>query len=528
VSPRAATLALALAASCARAGAAPRHELTLTIDCRHPGHRISPLIFGLGHSERSDPERAEPWELGATAVRWGGNSSSRYNWELGNAWNTASDWFFRNVDYSGKPGAAYARFMDENRAHGVASALTMPMIGWVAKDTTSASFPVAQFGPQLALDPDHPGVGNGVARNGRLLTPDAPQRTSVPAPPEMIARWATRLRSDGREVALYFLDNEPTLWHETHRDVHPQPVGYDELLDRTLRYGEALRRAAPTAVIAGPALWGFPALFDSAAGRWDRYAHGGVPLLVWYLQKLRAHEQKTGKRIVDVVDVHFYPQGNGIGLGVEGKTDPETAARRIRSVRALWDPTYRDESWIDEPVRLLPRLREWIDANYPGRGISIGEWNFGAERHISSGLATAEALGRFAEAGVKAAFYWTAPPRGTPPFWAFRAFRNYDGRGSRFGDLFLGSASADGTSAFASLDDSGSRAVIVAINPNPAPEPATFEIASASRPRDIHVYTYSAGGTGFQVKQIPPGTRFALPLPAASIATIEIRLSPDG
>jgi glycosyl hydrolase family 44 len=526
VNPRSAILAVAFAASCARAGAAPRQELSLQLDFSHPRHRVSPLIFGVGHSERTDPDRAEPWELGATAVRWGGNSSSRYNWELGNAWNTASDWFFRNVDYSDKPGAAYARFMDDNRAHGVESALTMPMIGWVAKDTTSASFPVDRFGPQLALDPDHPSFGNGMRRDGRPVTPDAPQRTSVAAPPEMMARWATRLRSDGRRAALYFLDNEPTLWHETHRDVHPNPVGYEELLDRTLRYGEAIRRASPDAVIAGPALWGFTALFDSALGRRDREVHGGIPLLAWYLRALRAHERKTGTQIVDVVDVHFYPQGEGIGLGVEGNTDPDTSARRIRSVRALWDPTYRDESWIDEPVRLLPRLKEWVEANYPGRGISIGEWNFGAERHISCGLATAEALGRFAEAGVTAAFYWTAPPRGSPAFQAFRAFRNYDGRGGRFGDVFLGSSSAQGASAFASMDVAGARAVIVAVNPNPVPAPMTLEFAGG-QPRQVRLYTYT-GGTGFALEQLAPGRRMVTRLAPLSISTIEVLTSPEG
>jgi hypothetical protein len=527
VKPRLAIALLASALSCARAGAAPPQALTLTVDLRHPRHRISPLIFGVGHSERADPGRARPWELGATAVRWGGNSSSRYNWELGNAWNTGSDWFFRNVDYSDRPGPAYARFMDENRAHGVASALTMPMLGWVAKDTTSASFPVARFGPQLALDPDVPGVGNGIGRNGRPLAPDAPQRTSVAAPPEMIARWAARLRSDRREPDLYFLDNEPTLWHETHRDVHPQPVGYDELLDRTLRYGEAIRRSAPGAVIAGPALWGFPALFDSAVGRADREAHGGAPLLVWYLQQLRAHEQQTGRRIVDVVDVHFYPQGKGIGLGREGGTDPDTAARRIRSVRALWDPAYRDESWIGEPVRLLPRLREWIDASYPGRGISIGEWNFGAEGHISSGLSAAEALGRFAEAGVTAAFYWTAPPRGSPPFWAFRAFRNYDGHGGRFGDLFLGSASAAGASAFASADESGTRVVIVAVNPHPSVVPAVLDVATDASPREVRVFTYD-GGDGFAVHRLAATRPIVVQLAPSSISVVELRFSADG
>ena len=46
----------------------------------------------------------------------------------------------------------------------------------------------------------------------------------------------------------FALDNEPMLWNSTHRDVHPDPVTYDELLDRTIRYGSAVRAADPDAV----------------------------------------------------------------------------------------------------------------------------------------------------------------------------------------------------------------------------------------------------------------------------------------
>ena len=414
-------LLIASLAACARGVAAEEPPLSVQLDCGKPRHRISPLIFGVGHSERSDPQRATPGELGATARRWGGNSSSRYNWELGNAWNTASDWFFKNVDYGSSKRPAYAAFIDDNRAHQLATALTIPMIGWVAKDTTSVSFPVARFGPQHSVDPETKTAGDGLSPGGRMLRPDPPDRTSMPAPPEMVARWVRTIRAEDarrgtRGVQMYILDNEPMLWHETHRDVHPQPVGYDELLERTIRYGTEIRRADPDAVIAGPALWGWPAYFDSAldtASRRhsDREAHGNIPLLPWYLRQLADYEKRTGVRVLDVVDVHFYPQGKGIGLATAGATDAETSARRIRSVRALWDPNYRDESFIDDTVRLLPRLHEWVDANYPGRGISIGEYNFGAEQDVSSGLAVAEALGRFAEANLTSAFYWTAPPR---------------------------------------------------------------------------------------------------------------------
>src|SRR6185369_15465545 len=108
--------------------------------------------------------------------------------------------------------------------------------------------------------------------------------------------------------------------------------------------------------IAGPAEWGWSGYLYSAKDletgatlRPDRRAHGDVPLIPWYLQELKKRQQATGTRILDVLDVHFYPQGSGV---YGSAADTATAALRLRSTRALWDPTYQDESWIGEPVRL--------------------------------------------------------------------------------------------------------------------------------------------------------------------------------
>lgn len=52
-------------------------------------------------------------------------------------------------------------------------------------------------------------------------------------------------------------------------------------------------------------------------------------------------------------------------------------------------------------------------------------------------MALAEALGRFGQGGVLSAFYWTYPVKWFAAFWAFRAFRNFDGAGGRFLNLSL-------------------------------------------------------------------------------------------
>ena len=334
----------------------PPRKARVMLDCGKT-QPISPLIDGVSFG---DLETAA--ELGASGRRWGGNPSSRYNWKLGNAWNTGKDWFFRNV-VMGKDNPPWDIFLAQDRAQGRTTAFTLPMLGWVAKDTVACGFPAALYADPKRFDPETNRCGDGVAADGALLS-GSPSAGSVPAPPSFIADWVSAIRakdSPPRSARLYSLDNEPTLWHLTHRDVHPERLSAEELVERTISYGTAVRVADPEARIAGLAAWGWTALFYSATDKAegssfvpaDRLKHGGRPLVPWWLSQLRAHDAKSGLHTVDVVDVHFYPQAAGVGLYEDGRIDPEGSARRIRSVRALWAPTYRDESWIGEPMKLI-------------------------------------------------------------------------------------------------------------------------------------------------------------------------------
>jgi glycosyl hydrolase family 44 len=468
------------------------------LECSAQSQPISPLIYGVGG-------HVDAWTAGVTARRHGGNPTSRYNWEL-DTYNAASDWFFKNAGGS-NPGSALDPFITENMQHGAKTALTLPILEWVAKDNSSYSFPVSVFGRQKAMAPEDPNMGNGVGLDDKPIQPGPPTVTSVRSTPETIEKWVRTIREKdktrGRSVDSYILDNEPMLWNSTHRDVHPEPVTYDELLERTIAYGTAIRRADPEGKIAGPAEWGWLAYHysakDTAAGkvlRPDRRAHGDVPLIPWYLRKLREHEQKTGVKLLDILDVHFYPMAEGVH---EGKTDAFTNARRLRSTRSLWDPTYKDESWIDERMQVLPLLKQWIAQNYPGLGLSIGEWNFGAGKHMSGGLATAEVLGRFGVEGVTSAYIWGGPDEKTPTFWAFRAYRNFDGQGGHFQDWSV-PVKGDGTftSLFASRDEKREKLVAVLLNLSPLSRlTARLTLPGCGAVSAARGFTYTGGDAGF-------------------------------
>ena len=518
----------------------PVRDQAMAVDCRAKTTRINPLIYGIAFDAMHDAKDKQQWEMGSTARRWGGNSTSRYNWQLGNAWSTANDWYFQNVNYTEVADYSYTRFLADNATHGMKTALTVPMVGWVAKDTTSYSFPVSVYGLQERVDEWKNDSGNGKSKSGKNLTPGPATRTSIPAPPEFIRRWVETIRkadqrTGTRSVHQYILDNEPNLWNSTHRDVHPDPLTYDELVSRTIAYGSAIRAADPDAVIAGPAEWGWTNYFfsakDAVAGfglKPDQRAHGNTPLVAYYLKKLAEHERTTGTRVLDVFDLHFYPQGERL-YGQTGGTDAQTAARRIRATRALWDPSYVDESWIKEPVRLLPRMKEWVAQNYPGRGISIGEWNYGGEGHISGALAVAETLGRYAQAEVASAFYWSYPAANSPVFWAFRAYTNFDGRGARFQDNFVPAsvASSSSTSVFASRDDASMRFVLVVLNlATDAIARATISLSGCAAPSGATSWVYAGGPAGLVSGKAPKVDAHAVvaELPPSSITVLDLRM----
>jgi len=443
--------------SSCQSSAGGKEVVTVRVD--GPAKPISPLIYGM-----ASPPQTTLDELGVTLNRFGGNPSSRYNWKLGNAWNAGKDWFFENLDYTGgDKEPAEKALIRKSRAAGAATLLNLPLLEYVARDRTSYSFSVERYGPQQAVDPNRPDAGNGVKADGTPLTGNDPGDASMKIDESFAVAWLDRL---GGGVDIVALGNEPMLWDKTHRDVHPVPATYDEVLEKVVRWARALKKEHPEVKIAAPGLWGWPAYFGSAKDREttgaDKRAHEGKNFIPWFLERMRKEEQLNGRRLIDYLDIHYYPQAEGV---FSERDDRTTSCLRLRSVRSLHDEDYQDESWIDRKVALIPRLKEWINEHYPGTGLLLSEYNFGGAGHISGALAQAMALGVMAREGLDAACLWTYPPAGSPQAEAFRLYRNYDGAGARFGDRLVPSSGGSGSLfSVSALDAEGRRLTLVLVN----------------------------------------------------------------
>jgi hypothetical protein len=212
---------------------------------------------------------------------------------------------------------------------------------------------------------------------------------------------------------------------------------------------------------------------------------------------MQTYEQQHGVRILDYLDLHYYPQANGVSLSTAGNA--ATQALRLRSTRSLWDPTYVDESWIadvqDGPyVRLIPRMRQWVADNYPGTKLAITEYNWGGLEHINGALAQADMLGIFGREGLDLATLWGPPGIDQPGMFAFRMYRNYDGLGSTFGETSLQAASADQNklAVYASRRTSDGALTLMVINKTAQALSSTLSLAHFSPGASAQVYRYSS------------------------------------
>jgi len=213
--------------------------------------------------------------------------------------------------------------------------------------------------------------------------------------------------------------------------------------------------------------------------------------LPWLLDQLRQNNATTGKRVLDIFTVHYYPQGG------EFSNDVSTSMqlRRNHSTRSLWDPNYVDESWINDRVQLVPRLKSWVNTYYPGTLTGLTEYNWGAETHINGATAQADILGIFGREGLDIAARWTTPDASSPTYKAIKMYRNYDGNKSIFGDISVSATgpNPDNLSVFAAERSVDAALTIMVISKYLSGNtPATVNLANFPHNGTAQVWQLSA------------------------------------
>ena len=486
---------------------------------------ISPYIYGTNQLLTEE----ENW----TAMRQGGNRLTGYNWE-NNASNAGTDYlnssdnfltWIAGIQNENEPGIVTTTFRDKSIELNAYPLVTLQLAGYVARDKNgtvtepqtapSSRWRSVQFekGSAFSLQPD---TSDSFVYLDEYVN-------------FLVDRFGMANTSTGKKG--YSLDNEPGLWISTHPRIHPVKVRCLESVQKTIRVSTAVKNVDPYLEIFGPVLYGFNAYYSfQEAPDWDSVKSGTNYqwFIDYYLDQMRLAEISAGKRLLDVLDIHWYPEAMGDNRITQ--TNANTTAdklARIQAPRTLWDNNYTENSWIGQwfgsYLPLIPRLKSSINEYYPGTKLAFTEFSYGGENDITGAIAMADVLGILGKYDVYLGTYWQLDSPSNYISAAYKIFRNYDGNNSTFGNYSLPSITSDSvnTSIYGSFDDTKNTIHLIVINKklNESVN-GNFSISSQNNIQSGSVWKLD--GNSSEISEINPVTNitnnsFSYTLPAGSV-----------
>ncbi len=495
---------------------------------------ISPYLYGVNSG-------ADMSLVTAKSFRLGGNRMSAYNWEnnMSNAgadyMNMSDMYLITNAadEFKRVPGGAALDAAKTSADNNVPyTLLTLQMLGYTASSKRGSVSEKNAAPSEFWCKVEN-------RKNGEFsLEPD--KKDGVVYMDEYLNYLFEKVgKSDGGGFKGFALDNEPALWMHTHSRVQQEPLNCEELIKKSVDLASLVKDMDENADVFGPALFGYSA-FDSFTNPpdWERLKSENNYrwFIDYYLDEMKKAETEQGRRLLDVLDLHFYTEAKGVcGERSCNHYDNDGCVQaRLDSTRSLYDADYHEDSWITDTgakfFPLMPNLKQSADEYYPGTKLAFTEYNFGGGDHISGAVAEADALGIFAEYGVYFASIW-AFENSEYQFSAINMFTNYDGQGNGFGDTLVESKSFDrnAVSVYSAIDSSDkSKLRIIAVNKS-IHDSTPVNISIAGNGKYASAKVYGLYGDSAEIRQMDSvekikNNSFSYELPALSVTEFEVEV----
>ncbi|MGD0573646.1 MAG: glycoside hydrolase family 44 protein [Sedimentisphaerales bacterium] len=519
-------------------------NVTYTINTDANRTPISQYIYGVNQYATSYSN------ANCTIVRNGGNNTTPYNWE-NNYTNAGNDWYYYNGSLSNNdttPGKYISDFRDSCIANNLASIVTLQMAGYVSADGNGEVNLVTQTAPSSRFK-------QVVFSKGAPFCspPWSPVTTDANVYIDEFVNFLVSKyghAGDPNGVKFYCMDNEPDIWNSTHLEIHPAATSCAEYKDKSVAVSLAVKNIDPNAQMLGPVSYGFGGyLTFQSAPDWPSYQINNYNpnwFLSYYLDKMEANSVVAGKRLLNVLDLHWYPSaldGNMTALdgnvitAVPSVYSRANCTARMQAPRSLWDYDYHEVSWIEkwygQWLPILPPIQKSINTYYPDTNLSFSEYAYGGETHYSGGIATADVLGIFGKYGVYIANYWGVGDSNYVNV-AIKMYINYDGAHSKFGDTEVNSTVSDkvDSSIYASVfNGSKSQLHLIVINKNfDNPINGTFNITSPQSFGTGRVWKFDSNDPN--IKETTPissitGNSFTYTIPNLTVCHIVLQACPS-
>jgi hypothetical protein len=390
-------------------------QIRITVDPANEIREISPGIFGRNNSLSDDPSNPTPsktWQIYKDAgVRFfresGGNNSTKYNWRK--KLSSHPDWY-NNVYAHDWDYAAKSLQTNMPEARGMWS---FQLLGHVAK-TNAFNFNEWEYNRSQWW----PGVYNNWCGGGGPEKGDGDPNTYLePWPADstvaILKKWFDKLGFSKEQFQYWNMDNEPECWHSTHKDVMPKAIPAEDFIQRYVAVATKARTLFPEIKIVGPVF--------TNEWFWYNWQNGTVPDLqnpgkkyAWveyFIKRIAEEQQRTGMRLLDVLDFHFYPEDNPnikreVTLQLHrvfyDTTYDYPGANGCKVVNGIWDNNITKEY-------IFKRSNDWLE-KYIGanHGVTMGMTEMGALYNEPNVIAVcyASLLGTFSENNVELFAPW--------------------------------------------------------------------------------------------------------------------------
>lgn len=437
---------------------------------------ISPLIYGVNSFDvgaiPADALKA------LTFVRRGGDRVNTYDWEtnLSSHSSEQSDQYAYN-SYDLLPAAMQGSVAERTKP----AALDLDMITRLRTAGLSAMIPFTlnDYVARREGSPDWTSWGLTSTTRTDWFDRNRPVRDGAfPAEPSLgdgavyadehfayLKAKLGNIYAPGAGRVLVGIDNEPDIYHynypylqdgrgEQLRSKNGTVVGRvadgNQFTDeKFLPFAKRVKALDPNAFIIGPDHYHYDGFTTWEEHMTSTYSDegDGTWFMEGFLDKVKAASDVAGRRLLDIWDFHWYPQYRVNGTECEdiqaaAVASPGAARQAVLDApREMWDDTFTTNGWYAQshatngPTYILRRIKQRIDAHYPGTPIGLSEYWPGGGGTIYNGLAVADMLGIFQRENVALGALWPSGPLDYA-YGAFKLLRNADGNGLKFASVY--------------------------------------------------------------------------------------------
>lgn len=441
-------------------------QVQVNIDLSKQPHPISPYLYGRNNSLSGNPGSGftpEWTRLKDARVRFfregGGNNSTKYNWRR--KISSHPDWY-NNVYANDWDFAAQSLQTNIPYAQGMWS---FQLLGKAAKTTVANFNDWGYNGSQWWS-----GVHQNLAGGG-IVNPAGGSDAQTEGNPDLylenwtadsttgiLDHWFDELSFNKDQLVYWSMDNEPEIWEGTHDDVMPTQLSAEAFMQRYFEVAKKARSKFPGIKLLGPV----------PANEWQWYNWpGGITQsgkkynwLEYFIKRVAEEQQATGIRLLDVLDIHFYPGSTSASEIVQlhrvyfDKDYIFPGANGVKNVTGSWDNSQNKEY-------IFERCKAWLEQYIgPDHGVTFGVSETGISFINSSTTAVwyASTLGEFMKHPEMEVFTpWTWQ---TGMWEVMHLFSRYNK------DLFVTATSSEEefVSAYPSMNEAGDSLTVVLVN----------------------------------------------------------------